>query len=129
AAQRSPSSTPPAGHPALPPASSSPGPGPSVPGTADISSWVYQLQGYDNDRLDALARAPHQLAVIDLARDARKDYFTAADLDALHRAGKKVLSYFEIGSIENFRPEYPALPRDLVGNRWDDWPEASSGRY
>ena len=33
-------------------------------------------------------------------------------------SGKRVLAYFEIGSIEDFRPEYPALPRsDLVLNR------------
>ena len=83
-------------------------------------------------RLDALARAPHQLVVIDLARDARSDYFAAQEIAALRASGKTVLAYFEIGSIEDFRPEYPALRRqagDLIANRWDDWPDEYFVRY
>jgi cysteinyl-tRNA synthetase len=93
------------------------------------ASWVYQLQGYDNGRLDALAKAPQRLAVIDLARDARGDFFTAAEVAALRASGKKVLAYFEIGSIETFRPEYPVLPEDLILNRWADWPDEYFVRY
>jgi cysteinyl-tRNA synthetase, unknown class len=99
------------------------------PRTAPVSSWVYQLQGYENGRLDALAKAPQQLAVIDLARDAHADYFTAAEIQALRDSGKRVLAYFEIGSIETFRPEYRSVPRDLILNRWADWPDEHFVRY
>jgi cysteinyl-tRNA synthetase len=93
------------------------------------AGWLYQLQGYPSGRLDAIAKAPQPLAVIDLARDAHADYFRPDEIAALHQAGKTVLAYFEIGSIEDFRPEYPALPRDLVLNRWEDWPNEYFVRY
>ncbi len=97
-----------------------------------ITNWVYQLQGYQNDRLDALAAAPHQLAVIDLARDANTDYFTNSEISKLRSSGKKVLAYFEIGSIENFRHEYAEMQREapsLILNRWEDWPQEYFVRY
>jgi cysteinyl-tRNA synthetase len=111
--------------------------GPSVsaqPGRkpTGITSWVYQLQGYDKDGLAALAKSPHKLAVIDLARDARSDFFRPDELAALRSSGKKVLAYFEIGSIEEFRPEYGPLRQsagDLVLNRWPDWPNEHFVRY
>ena len=102
------------------------------PRLATVTSWVYQLQGYEHDRLDALARAPQRLAVIDLARDAGSDYFTSGEVGAVRRSGKVVLAYFEIGSIEDFRPEYPRLRAgapDLILNRWDEWPNESFVRY
>ena len=104
----------------------------SAPAPGKVTSWVYQLQNYDNDRLDALARAPQQLAVIDLARDAGSDYFTPSEISALRGSGKVVLAYFEIGSIEQFRPEYPDLrghADDLILNRWPEWPDEFFVRY
>jgi cysteinyl-tRNA synthetase len=104
-----------------------------VPGSgAAVTSWVYQLQGYPRGRLDALIRAPQQLAVIDLARDARRDYFRPEEVEALRASGKLVLAYFEIGSIEKFRPEYRPLraqAADLILNRWPDWPDEYFVRY
>lgn len=106
-------------------------PAASGPPTA-IDSWVYQLQGYPQGRLDALARAPQRLAVIDLARDANADYFRPEEIAALRASGKVVLAYFEIGSIEEFRPEYARLrdqAPDVIGNRWPDWPDEHFVRY
>ena len=94
-----------------------------------LASWVYQLQGYPGDRLTDLARAPQRLVVVDLARDAHADYFTPAEIARLRASGKVVLAYFEIGSIERFRPEYPTLPADLVLNQWDAWPREFFVRY
>ena len=94
--------------------------------------WIYQLQGYPDGRLDTLALAPQQIVVVDLARDAGASYFDRAEIAALRASGKTVLAYFEIGSIEDFRPEYPSLRRDagdLIGNRWDDWPNEYFVRY
>jgi cysteinyl-tRNA synthetase len=133
----------PGGDPSTPGGGSPPGPQASpagspaeatpAPSTVDrprwtVDGWVYQLQNYDGDRLDAIAKAPQQLAVIDLARDAKADWFRPAELAALHRSGKIVLAYFEIGSIERFRPEYPQT-KDLSLNVWADWPEESFVRY
>ncbi|BCJ69857.1 endo alpha-1,4 polygalactosaminidase [Polymorphospora rubra] len=106
-------------------------PGP-VPPSGPVDSWVYQLQGYPGGRLTELARAPHRLAVIDLARDGRDDYFTADEVAALRASGKVVLAYFEIGAIETYRPEYAGLRADagdLILNRWPDWPEEFFVRY
>lgn len=96
------------------------------------ASWVYQLQGYPDGRLDALARTPQRLAVIDLARDAAADYFTVDEIGALQKSGKKVLAYFEIGTLEDFRPEHSAVREragDLILNRWADWPNEHFARY
>jgi cysteinyl-tRNA synthetase len=97
-----------------------------------VTSWLYQLQGYPGGRLDAIARAPQQLDVIDLARDAATGYFRPDEIAALHRAGKTVLAYFEIGSVEDFRPEYASVrhdANDLVLNKWPDWPNEYFVRY
>jgi cysteinyl-tRNA synthetase len=102
---------------------------PPVPSTGQ-PSWVYQLQQYRDDRLDEIARGRFDLAVIDLARDAKTDYFRPAELAAVRGTGKRVLAYFEIGSIEQFRPEYDATVKaGLRLNRWDDWPEEFFVRY
>jgi cysteinyl-tRNA synthetase len=102
------------------------------PSTGRITTWVYQLQGYDRGRLDQLADGPYQLAVVDLARDAHADYFRPDEIRAVRGTGKRVLAYFEIGSIEDFRPEYPALradAADLLANEWADWPGEYFVRY
>ncbi|GGK78147.1 endo alpha-1,4 polygalactosaminidase [Mangrovihabitans endophyticus] len=98
----------------------------------DIRNWAYQLQDYPSGRLDHLAAGPYQLVVIDLARDAGADYFTPAQIARVRATGKRVLAYFEIGSIENFRPEYPALRRHapgLIANQWSEWPGEYFVRY
>jgi len=115
------------------------GPGPTsgqpsagrVP-TGQITRWAYQLQNYPHDKLDTLAKGPSQLVVIDLARDAGTGYFRKDEIDAVRATGKYVLAYFEIGSIENFRPEYPVIKKqagDLIANPWADWPGESFVRY
>ncbi|XTZ17240.1 endo alpha-1,4 polygalactosaminidase [Micromonospora echinospora] len=102
------------------------------PPAGSVTRWAYQLQGYADGRLDALARGRWQLAVVDLTRDGHTGYFTQTEVGALRRSGKWVLAYFEIGSIEDFRPEYPVLRReaaDLVANPWPDWPGEHFVRY
>jgi cysteinyl-tRNA synthetase len=99
---------------------------------APAVGWLYQLSGYPGGRLDALVKAPGSAAVIDLARDGGSDYFTKAEVARLHSSGKRVLAYFVIGSIEKYRPEYAGIMRDhrdLVLNRWADWPDENFVRY
>ena len=70
--------------------------------------------------------------MIDLARDGHGDYFTAAEIARARATGKWVLAYFEIGSIEDFRPEYPVVVRDaadLIANEWPEWPGEHFVRY
>jgi cysteinyl-tRNA synthetase len=103
-----------------------------LPGKPEIRSWAYQLQGYAGDGLGALARSPQALVVIDLARDAKSGFFRADEIATLHAAHKRVLAYFEIGSIETFRPEYTSMKQsanDLIANRWEDWPNEYFVRY
>ena len=97
-----------------------------------VTSFAYQLQNYDDGTLDKIAAGPYQLAVVDLARDAGSDYFTANEIAAVKATGKRMLAYFEIGSIEDFRPEYGPIrsgASDLVLNRWDSWPQEYFVKY
>lgn len=97
-----------------------------------IGSWVYQLSDYADGTVGELAEAPQELAVIDIARDGTSDFFTADEIGELRDSGKKVLAYFEIGSIADFRPEYQEMLQqdpDLVLNNWPDWPEEYFGRF
>ena len=108
-------------------------PSPSaMPSLLGIHDWVYQLQDYPGGRLDQLAAGPYQLVVVDLARDAGAAYFTNAEIARVRATGKRVLAYFEIGSIEDFRPEYRTLRRvapDLIANEWAEWPGEYFARY
>ncbi len=126
-----------------PPAVSSPVPAPSVTESAapeaavstaprDIRSWAYQLQNYAGGTLDQLAAGDYELLVIDLARDAHEDWFRPDELARVRATGKRVLAYFEIGSLEDFRPEYSVVRRqapDLLANEWGDWPGEYFVRY
>jgi cysteinyl-tRNA synthetase len=97
-----------------------------------VRNWVYQLGGYHKDKLDQLAQTKTDLIVIDLARDSRKSPFTAPEIAALKASGKKVLAYFEIGSIESYRPEYETVKSkspDLLLHRWPDFPKEMFSRY
>jgi cysteinyl-tRNA synthetase, unknown class len=94
------------------------------------STWIYQLSGYADGGLDALVAAPHEAAVIDLARDGGEDYFTADEITALQDSGKSVYAYFTMGSIETYRPEHDAVAAtDMVLNQWGDWPDEYFVKY
>ncbi|MET0418993.1 MAG: endo alpha-1,4 polygalactosaminidase [Actinoplanes sp.] len=96
------------------------------------TGWAYQLQDYPGGSLDKIAAGPYQLAVIDLARDAHSDWFRPEEIRRVQDTGKRVLAYFEIGSIEDFRPEYAPLRAgagDVIANEWADWPGEYFVRY
>ncbi|WP_229812686.1 endo alpha-1,4 polygalactosaminidase [Lentzea flava] len=98
--------------------------------SARVGGFVYQLQGYPDGRLDALAAAPFRTAVVDLARDGGSSYFRADEIGALKASGKRVLAYFEIGSIEEFRPDFAAIRTEaLLLNEWQSWPGEHFVRY
>jgi cysteinyl-tRNA synthetase len=94
-------------------------------GRPQVANFAIQLQNYRDGRLDDLAVGGYQLVVVDLARDAHDSYFTAAEIDRLRDSGTKVLAYFEIGSIEEFRPDFSFIKdnhSDLLLNEWPEWP-------
>jgi cysteinyl-tRNA synthetase, unknown class len=94
------------------------------------ANWIYQLSGYADGRLDALVAAPHEAAVIDLARDGGEGYFSADEITALKDSGKSVYAYFTMGSIETYRPEYDAVAdTDMILNQWGDWPDEYFVQY
>ncbi len=95
----------------------------------DVSSWVYQLSGYRDDGLGEIAATRFDLAVVDLARDGGGDYFTPAEIAAVRATGKIVLAYFEIGAIENYRPEWSTIPQDLLLGPVSGWPGERYVKY
>lgn len=94
-----------------------------------VQSWVYQLCNYRNDRLDDIEKSVFDLAVIDLSRDGGSDYFTMEEIDAVKKSGKIVLAYFSIGSIEEYRPEWTRVPKDLRAGKVDGWPQEHYVRF
>lgn len=99
-------------------------------GELPAPSMAYQLQEYEDGWLDRFARLPHEIAVIDLMRDGV--YFTAEEIARLKRTGKKVLGYFEIGSIEDFRPDFEEFRRadpDMLLNEVDGWAGEYFAKY
>ncbi|MGC9523347.1 MAG: MJ1477/TM1410 family putative glycoside hydrolase [Anaerolineae bacterium] len=113
-----------------PPATPTPSPEPSPTTMTDtrerrwseVDSWVYQLTGYPDDRLDEIAASAYDLAVIDLSRDGGESTFTAGEIAAVQATGKLVLAYFEIGAIEDYRPEWPEIPDTLKLGPVEGWP-------
>jgi cysteinyl-tRNA synthetase len=89
----------------------------------DVKSWVYQLTHYKDNNLDEIANAGFDLAVIDLSRDGKGGYFTRDEISAVQQKGVIVLAYFEIGAIENYRPEWPLVPEDLKVGKVKGWPK------
>lgn len=90
---------------------------------SEVKSWVYQLSDYKGDRLDEIVESDFDLAVIDLARDGQSDFFTHAEIEAVKASGKFVLAYFEIGAIEDYRPEWNDVPTDLKSGKVGGWPK------
>ncbi|MFP2903770.1 endo alpha-1,4 polygalactosaminidase [Pyxidicoccus sp. 3LFB2] len=94
-----------------------------------VSSFTYQLTNYADDRLDQIAGSAFDLAIIELARDGHSDYFRADEIAALKSRGKQVLAYFEIGAIEEYRPEWPQVPADLKLGPVEGWPDEQYVKY
>lgn len=94
-----------------------------------VKSWVYQLTEYTDDKLDEITAVDFDLVVIDLARDGSGDYFTRTEIEAVRKSGKIVLAYFEIGAIEDYRPEWDDVPKDIKAGEVDGWPKEQYVRF
>ena len=73
------------------------------------------LLGEDSSEIEEFPEA--DILVID------GEYFSAEDLTYLREKGvKKIYSYLNIGSLENFREYYDTFLEDTLGP-YDNWPE------
>jgi len=72
-------------------------------------TWYWQLQG--------TIRVGEPVAVYDV------DGFEtgASQVSALHAEGKHVICYVDVGTAENFRPDYAQFPKAVLG-RSNGWP-------
>jgi hypothetical protein len=73
--------------------------------------WQWQLQG----ALDLGVEAP--------IYDVDGFETSAAQVRALHRRGRKVVCYLDVGSWESYRPDAGAFPRSVIGRRYDGFPD------
>lgn len=73
--------------------------------------WQWQLQG----KLDLSFDAP--VYDIDGFESSR------ADVRALHRRGRKVVCYLDVGSWETYRPDADRFPRSVIGRKYDGFPD------
>ncbi|HSR95326.1 MAG TPA: endo alpha-1,4 polygalactosaminidase [Solirubrobacterales bacterium] len=73
--------------------------------------WQWQLQGTVDTSIDA--------AVYDV------DGFEtpARTVRQLHRQGRKVVCYLDVGSWESYRPDAGRFPRSVIGNRYQGFPD------
>ncbi|WP_218932427.1 endo alpha-1,4 polygalactosaminidase [Adhaeretor mobilis] len=99
------------------------------PAFDQVTSWGYQLTGYEGRGFDSLVSAPVDLLVIDLSRDGGSEYFTADEVSTIKSTDKIVLAYFEIGAIERYRPEWSAVPTDLMAGQVEGWPKEQYVKY
>ena len=76
-------------------------------------SLQYQLVGDVDTTVDA------DLFVVDLFNAER------ADITALHAAGRMVVAYISVGSLENWRSDYARYPRSAVGTALTNYPDES----
>lgn len=73
-------------------------------------SWQWQLDGD-----------------LDMSVDADVYDVDAFDTDAdqvaeLHRRGRRVICYLDVGAVESYRPDASKFPADVVGSVVDGWP-------
>lgn len=71
-------------------------------------TWYLQLQGAINDN--------ESVAAYDI--DGFEN--TAAEVSTLHAQGKHAVCYIDVGTAENFRPDYSSFPASVLGNS-DGW--------
>ncbi len=98
----------------------------STPAVAEISSWAYQLQGYDKTDLEAISV---DLLVVDVDELQR----SKTTLDALKRNNKHVVSYLSVGEAESYRGYWQAhwkqRPPAWLDRENPNWAENYRVRY
>ena len=97
---------------------SSPGsPAPSATGRIRPGRWQPRPGVAWQWQLDGEVRPSADVPVYDI--DGFEN--TAADVARLHRAGRRVICYVDVGTWERFRPDAHAFPGSVLG-RPNGWP-------
>jgi hypothetical protein len=80
-------------------------------GRPTTAPWQWQLQGKVDTGIPA--------AVYDV------DGFetAAATVHRLHRLGRRVICYLDVGSWESYRPDAGRFPRSVLGRRYEGFPD------
>lgn len=75
------------------------------------TAWQFQLQG----KIDTSIKAPvYEVDGFNVpARTVRK----------LHRLGRKVICYIDVGSWENYRPDAKRFPKSVIGRKYEGYPD------
>ena len=86
----------------------------------DDGAWWKPAAGvsFDWDLDDITSSDTFSSAVVDV------DAFTtsAETVATLHAAGKKVIAYISVGTLEDDRPDKSMLPKEVIGKIYDEWP-------
>lgn len=73
--------------------------------------WQFQLQG----EIDLSIRAPvYEVDGFDVS---------ARTVKRLHRLGRKVICYIDVGSWEVYRPDAGRFPRSVIGRKYEGYPD------
>jgi cysteinyl-tRNA synthetase len=71
-----------------------------------VKSWAYQIQGLEEEgAVDALVASDYELIVVEPVRslEGAEEFDTAGMVARLHREGKLVLAYLDVGEAEDYR--------------------------
>ncbi len=77
---------------------------------ATTAPWQWQLQGH----IDTGVRAP--------VYDVDGFDVPASKVRQLHRQGRKVICYLDVGSWESYRPDKAEFPRSVIGRKYAGFP-------
>ena len=96
-----------------------------------LASWVYQLQGYPDDRLDDARPARRSSSPSSTSPATRgRTIFGADEIAALRASGKRGAGLLRDRQHRGVPAGVPGrCPADLVLNRWEDWPKEYFVRY
>lgn len=76
-----------------------------------VAPWQWQLQGRIDTGVDA---GVYEVDGIDTPRRTVR---------ALHRRGRKVICYLDVGSWESYRPDARSFPRAAIGSAYEGYPD------
>ena len=79
-------------------------------------TWQWQLQGTVDTSVSA------QVYDIDLWTESSADAVKSL-VTSLHAKGRKVICYVDVGSFENWRPDFSSFPQSVLGKQYVNYPD------
>lgn len=93
-----------------------------------ITSFRYQLQGYDSVSLDRITKSKNTLWVIDDTK-ATNTHFTKSEINKFKKNSNTLIAYLSLGEAEDYRAYFPNLPRELIIKQNPHWKGNYNIRY